>query len=172
MTNRAEATAAPGTFTLDGTEYQMSPLTDEIIGRLDNWLRTSIIRMGRMASQGQPPLASETIMSASFVTARRMSWYTEGAAAMRTVEGSAQLLFETCRQYHPDVTVKQLEDGIRDNPAGFTEAMDVFALLNPSRGAKKKATMKTETTDSSPAKAASTDSSAPDMDGQPTPSPG
>lgn len=170
MTNRAEATAVPGTFTLDGVEYRMSPLTDEIVGRLDNWLRTSIIRMGRIASRDYPQSDREAIMSAAFVTARRMSWYTEGAASMRTVEGSAQLLFETCRQYHPDITVKQIEDGIRDNPKGLTEAMDVFELLNPSRGAKKKAT--TETTDSSPAKAASTGSSVPATDGPQTPSPG
>lgn len=165
MTNRAEAAAVPGIFTLDGVEYRMSPLTDQIIGRLDNWLRTSIIRMGREAGRGLGSTDREAIMAAAFVTARRMSWFTEGAAAARTVEGSARLIFETCCEHHPDVTVKDVEDGIRDDPDGLTEAWDVFELLNPRRGAKKKAM--TETTDSSPVKTASTKPSAPATDGQP-----
>lgn len=165
MTNRAEAAAVPGTFTLNGTEYRMSPLTDQIIGRLDNWLRTSIIRMGRAAGRDLIASDREAIMAAAFVTARRMSWFTEGAAAARTVEGSARLIFETCREHHPDITVKQIEDGIRDDPGGLTEAWDVFELLNPERGAKKKAA--TETTEPSPANETSTKPSAPDTDGPP-----
>lgn len=168
MTNRAEAAAVPGTFTLDGTEYRMSPLTDEIIGRLDNWFRTSIIRMGREAGRGLGVTDREAIMAAAFITARRMSWFTEGAASARTVEGSARLIFETCCEHHPDLTVKQIEDGIRDDPDdGLAEAWDVFNLLNPRRGAKKKAT--TETNDSSPVKTESTKPSAPATDGQPQP---
>lgn len=166
MTNRAEAAAVPASFTLDGVEYSMSPLTDEIIGRLDNWLRTSIIRMGREAGRGLGATDREAIMSAAFITARRISWFTEGSAAARTVEGSARFFFETCRQYHPDVSVKQFEDGIRDDPDGLSGGWDVFELINPSRGAKKKAT--TETTEPSPAKATSTKPSPPDTDGPPT----
>jgi len=152
---------------MDGVEYQMSPLNDHIIASLDNWLRTSVIRMGREAGRGMSSRDAEAIMSTAFLTARRMSWFTEGSAATRTVEGSARFLFETCRKYHPSTTVKQFEEAIRDDPGGLAAAWDVFELLNPARGTKKKTTTETPT----PTRPPSTEPSAADTDGRPITSP-
>lgn len=174
MTNRAEATAAPGTFTLDDVEYQMSPLNDKIIGALDTWLRTATIRMGRAAAREEPMRADQNaIMTTAFLVARQISWFTEGPCMMRTIEGSARFLYETTRENNPDATIEQFTEAIRDDPAGLTDAWDVFELLNPSRESKKKtATAPTTPMPPTPTKQKSTESSPPDTDGPPTTSPG
>ncbi len=171
MTNRAEAAAVPASFTLDGVEYSMSPLTDEIVGRLDNWLRTSVIRMGRAAAREETFVDDrDAIMAAAFQVARRTSWFTEGDAMARTLGGAARVLYETTRGNNPNATVEKFVTGIRNHTAGLTEAWDVFHMLNPGRQSKKKATepTTTEATEPTSAKATSTKPSAPDTDGPPT----
>ncbi len=172
MTNRAEAAAVPASFTLDGVEYSMSPLTDEIVGRLDNWLRTSVIRMGRAAAREETFVADrDAIMVAAFHVARHTSWFTEGSSMIRTLDGSARFLYETTRDNNPNATVEQFVMAIRNDPPGLTEAWDVFELLNPGRESKKKEPEPTATPPT-PTKDTSTKPSAPDTDGPPITSPG
>ena len=149
----------------------MSPLNDHIIASLDNWLRTSIIRMGRLAAREETLVADrDAIMVAAFQVARHTSWFTDGASMIRTLDGSARFLYETTRDNNPHTTVEQFVSAIRNDPAGLTEAWDVFELLNPYQGSKKKETeptMKPSTT-----KEKCTESSAAATDGPQTTSPG
>ena len=149
----------------------MSPLTDEIIGRLDNWLRTSVIRMGRAAAREETFVVDrDAIMVAAFHTARHTSWFTEGSTMIRTLDGAGRFLYETTRDNNPNTTPETFVAAIRNDPPGLTEAWDVFELLDPGRSSKKKDPEPTEppTTQPSPAKATSTKPSAPDTDGPPT----
>jgi hypothetical protein len=156
---------------MDGVEYRMVPLSDLIVGELDNWIRSSIVRVARIAAKLESSsVERDAIMESAFRIATRVSWFTEGSSLWRTVDGAAQTIWHTVRQNHPDLTPEDLSAAIRRDPGGLSDALNVFTLLNPMQDAKKK-TEPTVPTDTTQTKEPFTEPSAQDTDGHPTSSP-
>ncbi len=154
MTNRAQATAAPGEIRIGDKTYQMSPLSDKDIGELDNWIRVRVVRLARQSLIGGETSAERReTMQAAFEYATSLTWLDKGAEEMATLEGAARLLWQVLKKNHPELEVQDLEVAIVDGTINIDESMDTFDLLHgtvdntgkkkqprvPKRGGKRKA---------------------------------
>ncbi len=141
MTNRAQATAASGDIIIDNETYQMSPLSDEDIGELDNWLRIRVIKLARASLTGEESDAErKSVMQSAFDYASSLTWLTKGIDEMLTLDGVARFLKQTLKKNHPELDVAWLRKCIVDNKIDLSDMTDIFDLLNdiPEEPDKKK----------------------------------
>lgn len=131
MTTRIEATAAPATVRIGGTEYKLSPLTDEDRGILDQWVRSRHMKIARDSLDANAPMEqrelTERVALSQASTLSFMSGH--GASLMGTVEGMAQLFWCAMRRYHPELTPSDVAEMVT-NPENLEEFQSEFERLN------------------------------------------
>ncbi len=127
---RATAASAPLTFA-DGTEYQMSPLTDKDIAELDEWVQARSIRIARMSLSAEADaMERRETMSLAMSEASRLTWMAgEGAAVMATLPGMTRLVWQSVKKSHPDVTERMLAEKLF-SPENLNAAIDTYEHLN------------------------------------------
>ena len=142
MTTAAQATAAPSEIRLGGRSFRMKPFTDVDIAELDNWLRALVIRTAR---ESLPDDASQedrlTTIEAATRAAMGMSWMSGyGARMMATLDGLAQLIWQSVHHHHPTVMPSVIRRELLD-PDTIEEARLTLKRVNeaePSGDGEKK----------------------------------
>ena len=135
MTDRVKATAAPATVTLGKQTFKMSPLTDEDMGIMDQWVRSRHVRIARDTlpadADNEQKDRTERI---ALEQASAMS-FTSGAglALMEHIEALSQLFWCGISKYHPDMTPEKVQEIILD-PENLASFQDEWDRMN----AKKK----------------------------------
>jgi len=109
MEDRINAASSPLRFA-DGTEYQMSPLTDRDISELDEWVR---VRFINLAMRSLPAETSEAERAAARMQATHealtLTWMSgRGAQHMASVDGMTRLVWQSVKRNHPGVTEDEL----------------------------------------------------------------
>lgn len=142
---RAEITAAPVGVSIGGKTYRISPLTDQDIGELDNYLRAKVVRIAR---ESLPSNASEVdrqlTMRAAVNESLSISWLSHCSQELRTIGGMARWLWQLLHREHPDLTVEAVAEMVTKHPADTREAFDLFASMlsgNPTEARAKVAAM-------------------------------
>ena len=123
-------------ITLGDKTYQVSPLDDDSLIALDEYVRAKFVARTAPLIEA---LKSEKDKQLAFAVAFRQSfaltWLSgEGAKTIGTVDGMAHLLYEGVRKNHPEVTVEELRRALFD-PVNVRKANAVFTELNTDRPA-------------------------------------
>lgn len=134
MATAAQATAAPSEIRLGGLILRMKPFTDSDISELDNWLRALVIRTAR---ESLPDDASQedrlTTIEAATRAAMGMSWMSgQGARMMATLDGLAQLVWQSVHHHHPTVTPADIRKELLD-PDTIEEARLTLKRVNEAK---------------------------------------
>jgi len=139
MSTRIDATAPPAELKLGGKVFQFSPMTDEDIAYLDQWVQQRHIRIARQslgddATDEQRDrterIALEQASTMSFMSGT-------GARIISTIDGWSQIMFCGIRKNHPGVTSKDIRDLLLD-PENLDKLQDEWELLNLRQGTRAK----------------------------------
>ena len=100
-------TASPIPITVDGTEYQIHPLTDQASHNITQWLRADLMASAWLAEGsiqqrgGNPQPFAKSILQACL----DVQWTDKnGAAVLRTDRGLSRLLLESLKPSVPGIT--------------------------------------------------------------------
>ncbi len=135
-----DLTQAATPLHLGGVEYRLSPCTDEDIEELDNWLRSSVIRMAHDSlTEGMSQAERREILDVAMDKARELSWVSgDGAKAMASLDGISRVVWQGLRHNHPELTHADVRKLIVDKRT-IEYAMNVWRMLNlePATGKAK-----------------------------------
>lgn len=139
MNTHAQITAAPMEVPLGGQLYRMSPLNDVDIAELDNWLKARVIRMARESLSPDADEADRRLTVESAIAyATTLTWMSgQGAKLMATLDGMAQIIWQSIKRHHPNVTPAEIRSKLLD-PRSMEEAETAFGMLNRVDGQSKK----------------------------------
>lgn len=129
--DRIKATAAPTTIKLGKREFKVSPLTDEGIATLDQWVRARHVRIARSTLPEDVALEQRELTERiALEQASNMSFmFGTGSMIMSSVEGWAQILWCCTREHHKDVTAKEFA-GLLTDPGNLEDLRVEFERLN------------------------------------------
>ena len=127
----ADETLAPTPIYLGGKEYTLSPLGDDDIEELNNWLRADVIRMAESAiDDDTPPDRAREIRRMAIETARGLSWISgDGAKAMASLNGISRVVWQGLKRNHPELSHVDVRKLIIDKKT-IDYAMSVWKELN------------------------------------------
>ena len=142
---RIDATAPPSELRLAGKVFQLSPMTDEDIAYLDQWVQQRHIRIARKSlDENATDEQRDRTERIALEQASTMSFMSGiGARIISTIDGWSQIMYCGIRRNHPNVTAKELRDLLLD-PDNLATLQDQWELLNrvqktgASSGVKKK----------------------------------
>ena len=140
MPDLAKMTAAPAPLKfVDGSTYQMSPLTDKDIAELDEWVRARHIQIAVESTKDMADEDKAELRQVALLQAGELSWMSgTGARLMATVDGMTRLVWQSCKKNHPELTEAALREKIFD-PRNVDEANKMFEHLNlPAESGDKK----------------------------------
>lgn len=127
--SRLVGAAAPLRFA-DGTELQLSALSDVDIGDMDEWLQAQIVRVAIEGSKGQSQGIQDRVWALALKEAQTVSLMSGGGArVIGTVAGMTRLVWQMAKRRHPDITEAQIHGHIL-NPVNVREATRLFKELN------------------------------------------
>ncbi len=131
MTDRVRATAAPTTVKLGKCEFKMSPLTDEDMGIMDQWVRSRHVRIARDTLPADADEAQkDRTERIALAQASTMSFTSgTGLSLMLHIDALAQLFWCGIRQYHPDMTPEKVREIILD-PESLAIFQDEWDRMN------------------------------------------
>lgn len=134
-----DVSLAPTPLHLGGVEYMLSPLGDDDIEELNQWLRSRVIQMAQQSlTDDMSPEVRREILSLAIDKARQLSWISgAGAAEMATLEGLSRVVWQGLRRNHPELTHAQVRKLIIDKKT-VEYAMAVWRELNLQPAAKQK----------------------------------
>lgn len=139
-TDRQAATAASAPLTfVDGTVYQMSPLSDKDIAELDAWVQSRIICMARESLPvDATKIERDETLSIAIRIASSTTWMSgQGAKLLATVPGWTRLVWQTIKRNHPNVTEEELSEHMF-SPENVREVNRVFTEQNVVKNLAKK----------------------------------
>jgi hypothetical protein len=112
MADRAQATKAPTTVKVGGRTFRMSPMTDEDIATMDQWIRARHVRIARATlSPDATDAQRELTESVALRQASSMTFMSgAGAALMGTPEALAMLFWCGIRHNHPEMTPEAVRE--------------------------------------------------------------
>lgn len=138
MADMATATAAPVDIHLGGKTFRMSPLTNQDLGELQQYLVSRIMQEARASL---PPDATDKQRQITEEAALRytqgLSWMSgDGARKMADVTGMTRILWQGLKHNHPDITVEEVHTLLLD-PATLEDARRDIDRLNMPASPKK-----------------------------------
>jgi len=107
MLGRANTTAAPLRFEVDGKAYCMSPLKDRDFGEFELWLQDRCIDLARRNTEGLAPGDKEILRCAVDKAMKLTISSPEALDRMMTIDGASELLYLSLRAEHPDITYEE-----------------------------------------------------------------
>lgn len=135
------ATAAGVPHSIDGVDYELSPLRFEDFEYMGNWLKAQAIEAGRLSI---PPGATDEeerkMMVPVIEVANRISIFSsEGLEQMLSPSAIARLLWLMVRRNHPSVTLDQCARWIFDVEKRRDLIAKITMLIHSSTGGVKPA---------------------------------
>lgn len=128
-------TAAAVPIQIGGQEYLMSPLTDQDISEIDEWLRARVIRAAMQAIPGNAEAgARDAALAQAMKVAMTISWVSgDGPKMMSSVDGIARILWQSLKHRHPKVVYEELRAQMFDaaNVAEFNRGFKQVTGLSP-----------------------------------------
>ena len=126
-------TASPMPLTIDGTEYQISPLSDQASHGVTQWLRADVMASAWMAEQevnrrgGNGAELAKAIIQAVL----QVEWTDQnGAAVLRGDRGLARLLLESLKPTVAGITEKKAASLLKSEEGVKTKFWDTFLMVN------------------------------------------
>jgi len=143
--SRMAGAASPLRFA-DGTEYQMSPLTDRDISELDEWVRCRFINLAMRSLPDDMSESDRTKFRVNAVhEAMTLTWMSgRGAQQMASVDGIARLVWQSVKRNNPGVAEDELRRHLfsRENLAAvqlqFRRLNMPETAADPTRPAKRR----------------------------------
>lgn len=123
----------------DGSQLNLSPLSDKDITELDNWVKSRYLhtQISNIPENISDDLKDRMIILAQ-QTAGTLCWYLGlGASIMASIDGMTQIIYQSAKNNHPDITYDIIHEKLlsKDN---YNKAEDTFAELNDVRDSKLK----------------------------------
>ena len=125
-------TASPMPLTIDGTEYQITPLSDQASHNITLWLRSDVMASAWMAEQevnrrgGNGAELAKAIIQAVL----QVEWTDQnGAAVLRGDRGLARLLLESLKPTVAGITEKKAAS-LLSGEGVKTQFWDTFLMVN------------------------------------------
>lgn len=137
MVTTADATAAPATIRLNGSEYRIKPLTHGDIGEFERWLQDEHIAITRRNLVNESPEMAEPLLKEAYARASRINMNSpDGLAIQSTFEGGSRIFWMSLRQGHPNLSLADVQE-LLCNPETqlpnydlVNEVMGMIARLN------------------------------------------
>lgn len=126
-----QMTAASFPLTVDGQEYQMTPLTDRDFDELTNWLRSRVIDTARKSlTDDMDPEERREVIAAAVETASGINFgEPRSQQHVKTVDGVARVIYQGCLKRHPNLNFETFRKAFRKK--GVIETtMAVWKELN------------------------------------------
>jgi len=133
MTTRSQAAASPVEVGVSGRTLRMSPMTDVMIGEMDNWYRAQAIRAARASlSIDATEEERQETMDRVFRLAPTLTWLSKQAQkSLQTIDGLAQVMWLGLRPNHPELEIAEIREMLTD-PQAAEAMLDAFVLVNPN----------------------------------------
>lgn len=132
MVTHAQLTGAPAPLVFaDGTEWRMSPLGDDDLAEINEWVRSQVMKAARLGLvDGMTASEREELLRAAVATASQISAETrEGQRILATIDGWSKLVWQSVHRNHSEVTVELVRKKMLD-PRNVQEAERVFNKQN------------------------------------------
>lgn len=124
--------------------FRASPLADIDLVELDIWVQSRYIRTARIAARDLPQEERDREIDIAQQRASTMSAFSgQGARMIATIDGMSQVVLQSVRRNHPDITAERLRY-LLTNPANLAEANDIFHRANAGQAVKKTAGAKSK----------------------------
>jgi hypothetical protein len=133
MNDASKLVAAPFPINLGGVEWKMSPLTDLDHEELNQWVRSQHVRTAIEAAKGLDRETFDRVVGVALNQAHTLEWTNEdGRAVAGTLNGMAQLIYQSVKKCHPKATPKEVLDSFLsgDKNENLLLAMQTFRQLN------------------------------------------
>lgn len=133
MTDMAQVTGASSSITLQGTTYQLAPLTLADLGLIVQWIKDDIIgSAARACQQIDDPDVRQVTMQTAFAASREVALIVnkdghqiispEVEAVMMSPSGTIRLLHTSLVRNHPNITTQQVSQLFK-SPQDFASAL-------------------------------------------------
>lgn len=131
MTDRVKATAAPTTVKIGTEEFKMSPLTNEDMAIMDQWVRSRHVRIARETLSANATEEQKDRTERIALEQASMMTFTSGSgvALMGHLDALSQLFWCSIRRYHPDMTPEKVQELITD-PDNLEAFQDEWDRMN------------------------------------------
>lgn len=129
----AALTGAPDSMRLSGVEYLISPLGDQDISMLDEYVRAQFMATAVAAARaaGEDTKIGQMIITSAVAQAPQISFMTNaGAALIKSVDGVSRILWQGARHNHPGLSHEALRKAMFNNKEAIAEANAIFKRLN------------------------------------------
>lgn len=133
----ANLSAAPAPFTINGTQYYMSPLTGKDREELNNFIRVGIMQTARAFLVGEKDQkVIDATMRAALDKASRVDWMTDDSN-LNSFPVISYLLWLGVKANDASVTREAWEEALlKEFDVNVDAAMLAFQLANPFAGTK------------------------------------
>lgn len=140
MTGIADATGAPLTITLQGTEYKLRPLKDVDFGEIERELQRRAYRAAQvMATECKDDAEKQELMRIAFQQASTLSMGTvEAMRYLTSLDGLVHMVYLSMRTDQPKMAREQVKLMLSD-PEAIEELAAAMEQLNPDTSPKGQA---------------------------------
>lgn len=138
------AMASPGTVTLAGKKYRLTPLKQREWGEFERWLKDSYLELAKRNVRGMEGEDRDLLLKHAFDRAALITFQSsEAINAMETFDGAVKLVWLSLRAEHPDLTEENVATLLLD-PKTLEQVMERLPLgveepkKNPTRKTQRK----------------------------------
>lgn len=122
--------ASPVEVVIDGNTYRMAPLTDRLIGELNNFVRQKVVAVANAAAADMPRADGDRLVDRSLITASKIDFMND-PSIIEEPENALHFIYLAFRKEHPLLEKDTLLQGFIKDPEALDRCTVAFQLLQP-----------------------------------------